>query len=61
MKGYEGSKRGKGRGVDLDPTIAILFQISNRALKIKGDFFFFPKSITKQHWKYDSRYYYWFG
>ena len=46
MKGYEGSKRGKGRGVDLDPTIAILFQISNRALKIKGDFFFFPKSVA---------------
>ena len=32
--------------LDLDPTTAILFQISNRALKIKGDFFFFPKSVA---------------
>ena len=47
MKGYEGSKRGKGRGVDLDPTIAILFQISNRALKIKGDFFFLSEKYYK--------------
>ena len=27
--------------LDLDPTTAILFQIPNRALKIKGDFFSF--------------------
>ena len=26
--------------LDLDPTTAIFFQIPNRALKIKGDFFF---------------------
>ena len=32
--------------LDLDPTTAILFQIPNRALKIKGDFFFFPNSVT---------------
>ena len=32
--------------LDLDPTTAILFQISNRALKIKGDFFFISESVA---------------
>ena len=31
--------------LDLDPTTAILFQISNRALKIKGDFFSLRKVL----------------
>ena len=33
--------------LDLDPTTAILFQISNRALKIKGDFFIYFRKVLQ--------------